>query len=273
MTGPNLLVVDWDFFFVNPLHNGNVTDRTLLLYDWKHLEAPFFVNDIWWSRLHGFVMNDLPLPMASNVEGFWDRFGLDEAVLMVADSNLYAGLIQPSSIGDFEAERWNRIDLFDAHHDSGYKIRSLAEYEQRGTVSCEDWMLEHAKRGVTDLHVHYPAWLTAAFSADPQPAIEIDRRIDDGQPVDVSYDAVFVCRSGAWVPPWCDQQFADFVKSFPGAGYSWVDEENETMVRDFDIEMATAQAEELKQALQGHGASVEALNAVLRSQGNNAEGN
>ena len=263
MTGPNFLVVDWDFFFVNPLHNGNVSDRTLLLYDWKHLEHPFFVNDIWSSRAHGFLMNDLPLPRATDFDGFWDRFGLDDAILLVADSNLYAGLLQPSSIGDPEHERWNRIDLFDAHHDAGYKIRSMDEYIARGTVSCEDWMLEHARRGVTDLHVHYPAWLTAAFSADPEPAIEVDRRIDDGQPVGVDYDAVFVCRSGAWVPPWCDDQFVEFVESFPGGDINWIDEENDMMARDFDVETVTAQAELLKQAIREHGSSVDALNAGL----------
>jgi hypothetical protein len=248
MTGrPNFLVVDWDFFFVNPMHNG-ARQRDIFLYDWGHRETPYHVNDIWPSRVHGFLANGYQLPRATNYEGFWDRFDLaDRPPLLVADSNLYAGLLQPSSIGDIDVEHWNRVDLYDAHHDSGYNIKSLAEYEKRGTVSCEDWMLEHFRRG-SDLHVRYPQWFTEAFTIERQPVVDVDRQIDDGQPVPTRYDLVFVCRSGAWVPPWCDDQFVEFVESFPG-DFDWIDEENESMVRDFDVEQAIAEAEMLKELL------------------------
>lgn len=31
----------------------------------------------------------------------------------------------------------------------------------------------------------------------------------------MEFDAVSICRSGAWVPAWCDEQFVEFVKSCP----------------------------------------------------------
>ncbi|MFE6664221.1 hypothetical protein ACFVFH_11770 [Streptomyces sp. NPDC057697] len=31
----------------------------------------------------------------------------------------------------------------------------------------------------------------------------------------MAFDLVFVCRSGAWVPPWADASFTDFLHSAP----------------------------------------------------------
>lgn len=240
MSGPNLLVVDWDYFFPNPMHNG-VGQEDIFLYDWGHRESPFHVNDIWRDRVLPFVSNDLPLPRATGFEGFWDRFDLSEwPSLLVADSNLYAGIIHPSTIG-LDTDHWERVDLYDAHHDSGYNIGSLTEFKRRDTLSCEDWMLAHYLRG-SELHVRYPQWFTEWSTVDRQPVVPVDRQLDDGQPVTITYDLVFVCRSGAWVPPWCDDQFITFLEDYPTGRYVWIDEENEDPVRTFDTEAMIAQA-------------------------------
>jgi hypothetical protein len=257
MTGLNFLVVDWDYFFPNPMHNG-VGREDIFLYDWGHRESQFHVNDIWRDRVQPFVLNGLPLPRASGFENFWTRFDLQEwPSLLVADSNLYAGLLQPSTIG-LDGDHWARVDLYDAHHDSGYNIGSLGEWQRRGTLSCEDWMIEHYRRGCSELHVHYPQWFTEALTVDPQPVIPVDRRIDDGKPVDISYDLVFVCRSGAWVPPWCDDQFVEFLNSFPYGPPTWIDEENESMVRDFDVEQRIAEAKSFEEMLKSYGVDLQA---------------
>jgi hypothetical protein len=31
---------------------------------------------------------------------------------------------------------------------------------------------------------------------------------------------VFACRSGCWVPPWCDDQWQQFIDAFPGVAVS-----------------------------------------------------
>ena len=46
--------------------------------------------------------------------GFWDRFTFDTDLLLVADSNAYAGPLAWE--GGFA-----EVVLFDAHHDSGYR--------------------------------------------------------------------------------------------------------------------------------------------------------
>lgn len=90
-------------------------------------------------------------------------------------------------------------------------------------------MLNHAAQG-SKLRVRYPAWRAGAdgnlVECEPPPAVEVDRALDPGGPVEGWFDAVYVCRSGAWVPPWCDDAFEDFVDG-PGAVLDtwWIDDE------------------------------------------------
>lgn len=148
---------------------------------------------------------------------------------LIGDSNLYAGRIFPSLV-DLEADGWEEVWLFDAHHDSGYKAtRSLKQFVERGTMSCEDWMLNHTTQG-SKLRVRYPAWRATAdgslYDCEPGPAVEVDRAVDDGRPVGGWFDAVYVCRSGTWVPPWCDNAFEDFIEGVEASlGMQWIDEE------------------------------------------------
>ena len=42
-----------------------------------------------------------------------------------------------------------------------------------------------------------------------------DARKDDMGTLDVRFDAVSICRSGCWVPAWCDYDFVEFVMDCP----------------------------------------------------------
>ncbi|MFI9202643.1 hypothetical protein [Streptomyces sp. NPDC053048] len=218
----NLLVVDWDFFFPNPSYGARIGED-VLLYDWTHAETQFHTGElIWGTRANGFLRNDLPLPKCRDYENFWSRFNFDEegAPLLFGDSNLHAAFIRPATFG-WDQQAWSTVSLWDAHHDSGYpdprKYQSLAEWRERGTVTCEDWMLVHHDLG-SRLEVVYPSWRTRVEGIETGPLIEVNRRIDDGSKPDTVYHAVYVCRSGAWVPSWCDEQFEEFLASFGGPG-------------------------------------------------------
>lgn len=246
-----LLVVDWDFFFPNPWMIEKFTED-VLDYDWKHLENPILVEDIWTSRVDGFWDKGRALPRTLPHSGFWERFNIDGDYLVLAgDSNLHAGRLFPQLV-DLEAEGWAEVWLFDAHHDSGYETtRSLAQFEERGTMSCEDWMLNHAAQG-SRLRVRYPAWRAQAdggiFECEPPPAVEVERAIDDGQPIEGWFDAVYVCRSGAWVPPWCDEDFEDFLAGADGSTEAlWIDEDFPRH-RTWDEQAARAEYELIKEA-------------------------
>lgn len=229
--GPHLLVIDWDYFFANPCDGGEYRDPQVLLYDWGHIENDFHVTDVWPHRAQGFLTHGLELPGVSGYTGFWDRFRLAEGVeLAVCDSNAYAGLVQPSAAAD--ADEFASVWLYDAHHDAGYHNSTLDAWRESGQLSCENWMIDHHEAGAS-LHVRYPTWKVHAFSAEPTPWVPVDRAIDDGSTPPVTFDRVLLCRSGAWVPPWCDQDFAAFVEQFPGPSCN-VDPAYPDLVREFD---------------------------------------
>jgi hypothetical protein len=244
VSGLSLLVVDWDYFFPNPFDGGDQDDPNAPLYDWSHAESRFYIEMVWPGRAASFLINEVPLPMCQGWETFWDRFSFAEgAPLYIADSNAFAGTI-PAGLGYAEAPSevadwpWGSVWLYDAHHDCGYKT-SPEEVRERGTISCEDWMLVHHDAG-SALHLRYPPWRTRFERA---PAIPIERRTDDGTAPPVVFDAVFLCRSGAWVPPWCDQQFDEFAARYPGGEASLV---GPIMTRTFDRELAEHDAEQMR---------------------------
>lgn len=204
----NLLVIDFDYFFNNPVLNTE-SHPDVFLYDWASNETHDGTNTlgafIWEVRAGAFLAEGKPLPKASGYEHFWDRFTLTtDARIYVADSNVHSGNMFPNT-----HDIWDRIDLYDAHHDAGYLDNDEA-------MHCGNWMLHHHHRGTRDLNVHYPPWRTSIDGTETPPVAPVNRTIDDGHTPDpTTYTMVFVCRSGAWVPSWCDNQFNDFINEAP----------------------------------------------------------
>lgn len=200
-----LLVVDFDFFVPIPEQGPRAA-----LFDWGHLEAEFFIHDVWPARAAHLQMAGADLPQAEGHTTFWSRFTFaDQVRLLVAESN--AAVVGSDAIPRFgEADE---VWLFDAHHDAGYGNTDPLEVARGGRLTCEDWMVLPALCGAT-LHVRYPQWRTVAMR-EPEPTVAVDRQFDDGQPDQEPFDVVFVCRSGAWVPPWCDPAFFEFINSCP----------------------------------------------------------
>lgn len=209
----NLLVVDFDYFFVNPLEGGIFSDAAFWLYDWGHNETEMFRTMIWPSRAAGFWQNDMELPQVNIPDGWWDRFDIDpDAVVTVSDSNAYSGVMES------DADAYGHVWLYDAHHDL-YKIKTPEEayrWADENTVSCEDWMFAHYLRG-SKLHWRWPQWHRAAkgMRASIPKWVGCDARKDDMGKLDMKFDAVSICRSGCWVPPWCDDDFIRFVQACP----------------------------------------------------------
>lgn len=230
-----LLCVDWDYFFFNPMTAGNTRDETWQLYDWGHAEAVFFIDGpLWVMRARAFEQSGLPLPGMRKPDGdweaFWARFTFTAPkgavpdtgapVAYAADSNAHAGTLAPPD----GSTAFESVTLFDAHHDSGYRIASYTDYLHQTSFSCEDWVLEQQRRGTRDLEVRYPDWFPDGPSNDLPEGVLTRQRVDDTAPVETVFDTVFVCRSGAWVPPWCDTEFEAFVDAAP-FDIAWLDEE------------------------------------------------
>jgi len=241
----NLLVVDFDFFFMNPLEaaDTSVDQRWFWKFDWGHSESQaIFLNVVWPMRAGSFLKDGYPLPGVDVPEGFWDRFTFTEdAVGEVSDSNMYSGIA--ANEREFE-----HVWLFDAHHDM-YGIETkeqLAEFARTNTVTCENWMFVHYLKG-SKLHWRYPRWNKAAGQHYRPEAKRwgCDARKDDGAKFDAKnmvFDAVSVCRSGAWVPPWCDEDFKEFLDACP---VPLIDVEGLPVVREWDQAAATSMAVQL----------------------------
>ncbi|KAF3470009.1 hypothetical protein [Streptomyces sp. Tu 3180] len=139
-----MLVVDFDFFFHNPLEGLPVPHRgDPLLYDWAHTEAvPFLQDGIWTFRAEDFYRAGITPPRCEGLDGFWDRFTITSTrpPLFYADSNRYAGRLTPAHYALFDgtAAAWQEVHLFDAHHDSGYPHqggpRTFQEWSARGST-------------------------------------------------------------------------------------------------------------------------------------------
>ncbi|MGK7235791.1 hypothetical protein [Streptomyces hygroscopicus] len=220
-----LLVVDFDFFFHNPLQGAQVAHRgDPMLYDWAHAETPFLQERIWTFRAQDFLRAGITPPRCEGLDGFWERFTFTSATppLFYADSNLYAGRLTPAhyALCDGDSTAWQEVHLFDAHHDSGYPHEhgpaSFEEWSELGEYSCEDWMLVHHAQ-TSRLILTYPAWRPHGDSHPPMAPLEVN--VDDQEPVPDPFDAVFLCRSGAWVPSWCDDQFTQLLEAFPGRAH------------------------------------------------------
>ncbi|MFE6400404.1 hypothetical protein [Streptomyces alboflavus] len=215
----HLLVVDWDFFFPTPAAGAPLGDHPEL-YAWPVAEDADHVDVIWLQRLRDFQKAGVELPRCHGYQDFWSRFRIaPEAPVWYADSNAWASQVFPSNLGGDGP--WDSIHLYDAHHDCGYKLNdsTFDEWKAKATsgkarISAENWMLVHYwNRSL--LFVHFPPWRESMTRPSEQPLILVRMTIDEGDAPDVTFDAVFLCRSGAWVPSWCDDQFETFLKGCP----------------------------------------------------------
>jgi hypothetical protein len=192
-----------------------------------------------------FEMNGFDLPQVEVPTNWWDRFNIaPDARCEVSDSNMYSGLVE-------DGREFDHVWLFDAHHDL-FRIKDadqLVEFLKEGRVSCEDWMFIHYANGAK-LHWRYPRWFTYGkqMRHEVPKFVGCDSRKDDMGKLDpnMRFDAVSICRSGAWVPPWCDPAFEQFWTSCPAGEIVQVDsEDNVNLMRKWNPEEITKLAEDM----------------------------
>lgn len=250
-TSTAFLSIDWDFFV-----------RCLGEWDWSHKETPFFMgSEMWTIRLAPYLSQNMDL-MAEMEPDKWARpkpsdfwsvlkgLGYDFDYLdtfVVAESHSAAAPLF------YENVTWtggtpDYIINFDAHHDLGYcEWKRLNEMIEEGTCTCDMWLcaLLEWLPGVK-VRVVYPDWLREETSIKRQrkhieerlPQYMLDKvelgffENKDGSVGDVvrkpgetiEVTTLMICRSGAWTPPWLDEQFVDFVR---GAEHEFVVEAQE----------------------------------------------
>ena len=215
-----LLSIDFDFFF-RPYAPD---EDQFLLTAWDHREDAVHTHMLWTTRAAEFFKRDLPLPGGTGDDvGFWNRFAFHpNATLFHGESHRLAALPRVlNSVG----EVWS----YDAHHDCGYS-EDAERLLMEGQVEAGSWLLYCVLRGM-DVKIRYPRWRA-------EPALVEDHRLlglhtheraetfervnvgfdGDDAPDDLPiFDRVFVCRSGAWTPPWLDDAYDAFLAACPVA--------------------------------------------------------
>jgi len=241
----NLLVVDYDYFL--PTGELEVKGQEWELWDWGHSEAwgGGMLDQMWSIRAAGFLRNGFELPMLDEelLAGFWSRFNFaPRTQLFYAESNSQA-------FHERVSRSVNELWLFDAHHDSGYQNDAKEKVIEAQQVSCEDWMIPYELLD-TDLHMRYPKWRQQQASApdlmdfENTPDVVMDRQYDDGARIDhITFDRIFVCRSGSWVPSWTDDShFFHLITSAPAKKVIALDDPAiEPRVFDMDAALAINQ--------------------------------
>lgn len=184
----DILSIDWDYFFPNAA-----------LYDWGvNEELPICYEKIWATRcfdknlLSKKLMLDEYKP--SIPRKFWNIV-TNKPKIFVADSHAFIWHIlkQGSTV-------WN----LDAHHDCEYS--GIVD-----EVHCGNWALTGIlSKLIAEYHVIYPKWRERTPEKKPSSEV-VDFSYSLPEPRE--YDAIFICRSSCWTPPWADYKFRKFVLS------------------------------------------------------------
>jgi len=280
------LSVDWDFFV-----------RELEEWDWAHRESAFYRGMVWQVRETNGLMqgvdfreetdpnthsNPKPLEFWSHLEELgYDFTGAD---VFVTDSHAYG-----SPVFMNRKARADRIVHFDAHHDLGYKAETIKKNIENETSDCGDWqfhVLQHYQK-LRSLIV-YPAWKGSmewdeTWGSDQVYKIvnaggSLFKRVKHVVGVDNEVvraaagkvDAIHICRSGAWSPPWLDQMFVDFVDvlgehTFTAPMTPFEDEEGLSPLKPREY---TFDPDSMKEPLR---VQQEALEALIRENSRNEE--
>lgn len=217
------LSIDWDAFI--PEKVG---------WDWGHSEGqhPDLQAALWEIRVAGLLANDIDVRQQTafsedmHPENFWSAlqaagYNLDGAQCGIAESHRSAASFFLTS----DNPRNARILHVDAHHDLGYQgKKSLNEHVKAQRVDAGNWLGVYL-RLFPDVRADlvFPSWKPTAIEDTLQQAPmtkSVRKRITLAQwpavpaaPADCVVTHVFVCRSGAWSPPWHDQAFATFIEA------------------------------------------------------------
>lgn len=229
---PNIwLSVDFDYFC-----------REEEKWEFGHGEHALYLSLAWQIRTAQFLTHGSSLRQDMSLRyarpyprAFWRslnklgyRFNKVKHVI-VADSHRWGYLILN--------EKWlgkadgTRLVHFDAHHDLVYNVSAFKHAMETNVPGCDNWHL------MTLLHhpelqslIVYPPWkglrdwentvltyekVNATYASDvismlrskTEPCVWGDPKVAQAAG---DVEAIFICRSGGWVPPWHDVAFRQF---------------------------------------------------------------
>ncbi len=238
-----LLTIDWDFFIQNrgegdpngktKLPNGS-EQTNWLLFDWGAFEghSPTLGGILWFSRAAGWLRNGMDiredlaiLPEKGCVDPVKFSHIVREQFPNLLDAERYVGDSHAWAISvvRYLTEMHGPIKVvsFDAHCDLGYCGDKVKRETEAGHADCGSWLYHSLEKGwVSSVEIVYPDWkgLLEWQTASQEPFLEpfLDRVIPltwsdwlaSGRKYD-DLEAIHLCRSSNWTPPWLDQRFLE----------------------------------------------------------------
>jgi hypothetical protein len=177
--------------------------------------------------------------------GFWGRFTFaPHAALAYADQGMWA-------FHEQVREGVTAVWLYSPAHACGYTHDAIERLLVTKQVDHANFMLAYAATDVT-LHVRYPR--EPAPGDEPEPAVPLERTVDDGLPVDVTFDKAFVFKSPSTTPSWCDRDWHRFLSDAPFRRKDAMD--GAKRVRDFSLEEVQRYADAEREALAAQRAAI-----------------
>jgi len=204
-----VLSIDFDFFFKEDIS-----------FDWGHRENAMFIEAIWPIRAMHLIANGVDLVKDVGITGNPDEFAAQLIDLKWKFKRNFSLSIAESHASAYHALKDNKdleIINIDAHHD--------ISYGQLDKLDCGNWIGRLAMEGkVKKVTFVYPEWRKIEENYD-YPSEEALAKMEElGVELDIVYgihstharkvDEVFIARSGAWVPPWTDDNFYKFIHTW-----------------------------------------------------------
>jgi len=254
-----VLSIDFDFWVPDPLE-----------LDMGHREAKFFIDAMWGLRAGQALARGVDLREVMKVES---SNGLLPSTLLSA---LKGHLASPQKLKIAIAESHASLYYFlegetdiemvnlDAHHDCGYQIAAdkLPDCE----VDCGNWAGKLVMEGRVKKHIQvFPTWKRDSdkyggeaweFMKGGHPLASKARCLIGWKPSVLEgfkFTHVFLCRSGAWVPPWADPAFTTLAMclSHQGSASMYTFKTFADMVRVLKWKYVEAKAKMYKQLHEG----------------------
>jgi len=207
----NVISLDFDFWLEMPEFEN---------YDWGFREAPFFMDYIWAMRAMDALARGVDLREQINLPKDEPHPAEFLKLLMDRKLNVVRNSVAISE-SHVMAYKWFvrlkdlHIIHIDAHHDFGYAsgMRQL---------NCDNWVKYLVAKGkVKKITLIYPKWRlrqvneweNGGIEAAEKLGVEVDvcYGLEESLPRDLKIRKMFICRSGAWVPPWMDEKFLSIV--------------------------------------------------------------
>lgn len=196
-----LLSVDWDYF----IYAGNECCGS-------YIENNKNIINLWYKR---YIQNKIQgknikksFLLSNEVYNFWTKikkkFSIDNSTkLYVSDSHAVSYYVAKEN-------NCNEVFLFDAHSDLGYGGISSLNFE----VNCANWLGKLLKNSI----INKTSIIYSPFTME---RVEDFKDIKNNYNVNfidfeeleenINVQAIHICRSGAWTPPWFDENFEEFI--------------------------------------------------------------